>query len=290
VLDSVLAQTVKTEILVMDDASSDGTGDMIRRDYPAVAFHREEKSRGPTFQRNKAAELTQSPVLFTIDDDCVLISPKTIEQTLAGFDHPRVGAVSLPFINILADKIVRTAEPASGPGDVMAAFEYLGGMVAIRRDVYRALGGYRSYMFIQVEEPDFAIRMLDAGYIVRLGWADPLHHMESPLRDFSSRHRQGARNHVLYSYYNVPWPYFPGHLAGTTLLCMKHGYNLGVSRLVWQGLWQGYRGIFHELGQRHPVSGQAYQLARMLKRVGSMPLRKLEPELPDMRDLSGTSG
>lgn len=281
VLDSVLAQTVQSEILVMDDASSDGTREMVQRDYPQVRYFREDNSCGPTFQRNKAAELTEAPILFTIDDDCILTSPKTIEQTLAGFDHPRVAAVSMPFINVLADSVLRTAAP--GPGDVIAAFEFLGGMVALRRDVYRALGGYHSYMFIQVEEPDLAIRMLDAGYIVRLGWADPISHMESPLRDVAGRLRQGARNHVLFSFYNVPWPYFPMHMCATSLLCLRHGLRLGHPMIVAQGLWRGYRGSLHEWSNRGPVSKKTYRLARMLKKIVSMPLKDLEPQLPPMR-------
>ena len=179
VLDSVLAQTVAAEVYVMDDASRDETAAMVRAKYPQVFFHREEKGKGPTFQRNKAAAMTRAPILATIDDDCILVSDKTLEQMLEGFDHPRVAGVTLPFINVLADQTVRTAAKKEGP--LLATLDYCGGMVALRRDVYLGLGGYRTSYFIQVEEPDLCIRMLQAGYVVRLGWSEPLRHLESPL-------------------------------------------------------------------------------------------------------------
>ncbi|MDP9173113.1 MAG: glycosyltransferase family 2 protein [Planctomycetota bacterium] len=284
VLDSILAQTVKSEIFVMDDASSDGTGEIVLRDYPQVRYFREDKGKGPTFQRNKASRLTTADVLFTIDDDCVLVSPNTMQQTLQAFNHPRVAAVTLPFINILQDKTVHTAY--ADPAKIMVTYDYFGGMVAIRRDLYEAVGGYRSYMFIQIEEPDLSIRLLDAGYVVRLGWADPLEHMESPLRDHTQRDRQGPRNLVLFSYYNVPWPIFPLHLAGTTLLCLRHGLQTGHIDRVVRGLWQGYSGIFHELGKRKSVKQKTYHLTRMLRKVGSMPLTELETHLPSMREFA----
>src|ERR1017187_4370293 len=64
VLNSILAQTVSSEIYVMDDGSSDGTEAMVRRDFPQIHFYREEIPKGPTFQRNKGVEQTQAEFLF----------------------------------------------------------------------------------------------------------------------------------------------------------------------------------------------------------------------------------
>jgi glycosyltransferase involved in cell wall biosynthesis len=281
VLDSIFAQSVPLEILVMDDASSDGTESAIREKYPKVIYHRENISRGPTFQRNKAAALTQADILCTIDDDCILQSPKTVEQTLDAFDHPRVAAVTMPFVNILQNPTVRSVAP--NRDEIFASYDYFGGMVALRRDVYRGLGGYRPFYFIQVEEPDLMIRMLQAGYIVRLGWADPLHHLESHMRDTPGRDRQGPRNYILFSYYNVPWPNFPLHLTATAILCMRHGFRIKHPIRAAQGLGQGFAGIIHEWGSRSPVPQEIYRLARDLKKQNYIPLREMESFLPPLR-------
>ncbi|MGD1275948.1 MAG: glycosyltransferase family A protein [Tepidisphaeraceae bacterium] len=281
VLDSVLAQTVRTEIYVMDDASTDDTQAMVARDYPHVSYHREGTSRGPTFQRNKGAALAQAEILFMIDDDCVLRSPRTFAQTLEAFDHPRVAAVTLPFINVRQDALVRTAAP--NHDGIFAAYVYFGGMVALRRGVFLGAGGYRNFLFMHMEEPDLAIRLLDAGYIVRLGWADPLEHRESPLRDRPLLDRQGPRNNLLFSYYNVPWPNFPFYLTATTALCFWHGLRVGHPIRVLQGLAQGFAAIVHEFGRRAPVSRAVYRLARALKRRRCIPLQEMESHLPPIR-------
>jgi glycosyltransferase involved in cell wall biosynthesis len=281
VLDSVLAQTIPAEIYVMDDACQDGTEAMIRSKYPQVFFHREVQAKGPTFQRNKAAALTRAPILVTIDDDCILPSNKTLEQTLEAFDHPRVAGVTLPFVNILADSIIRTG--AKKDGRVQATLDYYGGMAALRRDAYLGVGGYRAYYFIQIEEPDLCIRFMQAGCIMRLGWADPVHHLESPLRDAPGRDRQGPRNLMLYLHYNVPWPQYPFRVVVTSVACMIHGFRKRHPIRVLRGLCQGYAGILHQLHQRAPVSQKIYRLSRLLRRRGSMPLDEFESRLPSVR-------
>ena len=44
----------------------------------------------------------------------------------------------------------------------------------------------------QGEESDLCIRMLAAGYVVRLGSSDPIHHFESPKRSFSRMDHFGS--------------------------------------------------------------------------------------------------
>jgi hypothetical protein len=116
-----------------------------------------------------------------------------------------------------------------------------------------------------------------------LGSADPLDHLESALRDNPRRHRQGPRNYVLYAFYNVPWPYFPIHLLGATMLCMKLGVSIGHPIYAVEGLCQGYWGMMHEFGRRSPVPGNIYRLARMMKRRGQVALSAVEGLLPPLK-------
>src|SRR5687768_4402013 len=90
---SALAQTVPLEVLVLDDGSDDGTPEMVASEFPAVRYFRFEGPNGPAMLRNRGSERAVAPILFPIDDDAVFVSPRTVEQTLAEFDHPRVGAV-----------------------------------------------------------------------------------------------------------------------------------------------------------------------------------------------------
>jgi glycosyltransferase involved in cell wall biosynthesis len=281
VIESVLRQSVPAEIFVMDDGSTDQTESVISKEFPQVQYHKQSPGKGPTFERNKAARLTEAEVLFTIDDDCIMDSPKTIEDTLTRFDHPRIGAVTIPFVNVLQeDKSIRRAAPDSS--GIWTSLEYSAGMVAIRREPYLAIGGYREYIFMQGEERDLAIRLLNQGYVVRLGDCQPLKHLESPLRNWTALHIRGARNNLLFCFYNVPWPDFPVRLASTTFLNLRHGIKIGHPFTVFRGVIQGYYGMLHELSNRRPVPRNIYHLARQLQQK-DMKLQDYESALPPLQ-------
>lgn len=272
-LSSVISQNVPLEILVMDDGSEDGSADMVRAEFPRAHVHREETARGPAFERNKGAQLATTPYLVTLDDDCELSSEDSIQRTLADFDHPVIGAVTIPFVNILQDdRSVRCAAPDEK--GMYATYDYYGGMVAFRREAFLSAGGYRTYLFMHVEEPDLAVRMLNAGYLIRLGRCPPLRHHESPIRDRPRIHQLGPRNHVLFCWYNVPMPYFAPHLLATSFLSLRHGVREGFPHLVLKGILQGYRGMVEEWRRREPVRPSTYRLSRQLRKRVAVPLHE----------------
>src|SRR6185369_18001295 len=110
---SALEQTAQPKVLVIDDGSNDGTEQLIKQRFPSVTVHRSNTSRGLIFQRNHAAHLATTPFLFSIDDDAVFSSPGIVEATLEEFDHPRVGAVGIPFVDVNTSPLVRQQAPNS---------------------------------------------------------------------------------------------------------------------------------------------------------------------------------
>jgi GT2 family glycosyltransferase len=155
----------------------------------------------------------------------------------------------------------------------------------LRRDLFLGLGGYRGSLFRQGEEKDFCIRLLDAGYVVRLGDAAPLHHLESTKRSTSRNWQWTGRNAVLFAWQNVPTPEVIGHLFATTVNILRHGVAAGAGRFVLTGLLEGYRGIRGEHGERRPVSHRTYRISRMLVRREAVRLSELESMLPPLRSV-----
>jgi glycosyltransferase involved in cell wall biosynthesis len=277
---SALEQTAKPEVLVIDDGSTDGTSDLVRSQFPQVNLHRFEKSEGLIVQRNRGAQLAAGEIVFSIDDDAIFSTPHIVEQTLADFDHPRIGAVAIPFINVKQDSTIRQAAPDK-TGTHLAA-SYIGTAHALRRDVFLRLGGYRGCMVHQGEEIDYCIRMLDGGYVVRLGRADPIHHFESPRRDFRRMDLYGRRNDILFAFWNVPLSRLPLHLLATTFNGIRFGIRSGRPMRHAQGILNGYLSTFKFRNERRPVSLQTYKLLRRLKNSGSIPLQQIESELPPL--------
>jgi glycosyltransferase involved in cell wall biosynthesis len=262
-------QDGRPRVLVIDDGSTDGTSDMMRREFPEAQLERVEQSRGYIVQRNRGAALAHTPLIVSIDDDAVFSTPRVVSQTIAEFQDPRIGAVAIPFINVNQDKIVRQLAPDERGIYVTAS--YTGTAHALRRELFLDLGGYREFLFHQGEEEDYCIRMLAAGYVVRLGRADPIHHFESLKRDLRRMDLYGRRNNVLFVWCNVPLVNLPTRLLGTT----ANGIRLGIRvrrllRMIY-GLAIGYAAIFRYWGERHPVRRSSYRLDRMIRK--SQPVR-----------------
>jgi glycosyltransferase involved in cell wall biosynthesis len=271
-LASVMSQRGATiETIVIDDGSDDGTAEMVQTHFPTVRLERRDSSAGYIVRRNEGARLATAPVIVSIDDDAAFPSPNTIAQTLAEFDSPFVGAVAIPFINVNQDSIVRQRAPDDGR--LYEIFAYIGTAHAVRRELFLELGGYREFFFHQNEEMDFCIRLMDAGYIVRVGRADPIHHFESPKRVRSRMTIFGRRNDILFTILNVPTIDLPFHLAGTSYKGLAAAVRKGHPLWAIQGLIRGYCAALSYLALRRPVSRATYKRFRSLKCTPMLPVR-----------------
>ena len=286
-LRSALMQTVPVEIHVMDDGEGGATAEMIQREFPQVQYHRCGTNRGPAFQRNRGIELASCNFVFPVDDDALFVSPCTIEQTLAEFNGPRIGVVGIPYINVRQDQIVQQRAPEDDKIYVTSAF--VGAAHAVRRDVFLSVKGFREHFFIMGEEGDLSLRMLNAGYLTRLGTADPLYHLESPRRDFRRMDYYGRRNDVLFAWHNVPTRNLGIHLVGTTLNGIATAVSVGRFSAMLQGIARGYVDCFRLWKRRYPVRRDIYQLHRLLKKKGPQLLSDIENLLPPLENSQSTS-
>jgi GT2 family glycosyltransferase len=270
---SCLEQTVPVEIIIVDDAANDEVQRMTRVGFTGVRYFRLGKAKGPAFQRNRGIELATSDIVFPLDDDSLFISRHTVEQTLAEFDHPRIGAVGIPYVNVNHDARVLQAAPRDGA--IHVTYGFVGAAHAVRRDVFLKVGGFREHFFYMGEESDLCLRMLREGYVTRLGNADPIHHLESPRRNMKRASFSGRRNDIRFAWHNVPLPEFPLHLAGTTFNGFKAALTQGSFASMVRGTAAGYADLFLRWNERDPVTRRTYRLHRELKKR-SLTLEEIE--------------
>jgi GT2 family glycosyltransferase len=280
-----LAQTARVEVLVMDDASTDGTAEMVERELPEARLVRSERPVGYIAQRNRAAELARAPILVSIDDDAELVSPRTVEQTLEDFDHPRIGAVAIPHVDrVPGGDVLRQSPPDRARRWVTPT--YIGTAHAVRRSLFLHLGGYWIPFAHMCEEYDLCLRMLDAGYVVRVGRADELHHLRAPRDEGPNLTRQ-MRNDLLTAWRNVPQPYLQVRLAkqvaGAALLSWRWRRPAAIAR----GLGLGLRDIRRMRVERSPVERTSYRLDHDLRRRGPLPFEEIEARLAAATPLGG---
>ncbi len=84
---------VNLEVIVVDNASSDGAADMVAREFPEVLLVRNEKNEGFARASNQAGRRATGRYVFFLNNDTV-VPPLTLAQ-LVGFadTHPQIGMI-----------------------------------------------------------------------------------------------------------------------------------------------------------------------------------------------------
>jgi glycosyltransferase involved in cell wall biosynthesis len=94
-LESLRRQTLApSQLIVVDNGSSDGTAEFVRERFPGVIVAREARP-GVDRARNRGVAEATAPLVAFADDDVIL--PPTWLESLAGcFDDPKVGGAGGP--------------------------------------------------------------------------------------------------------------------------------------------------------------------------------------------------
>jgi N-acetylglucosaminyl-diphospho-decaprenol L-rhamnosyltransferase len=198
--------TSNLQIIVVDNASTDGSVEMLRAEFSAVQVIANEENRGFTAANNQGLAIARGRHLLLLNPDTEVVGDALATMTSYLDDHPEVGALGpqlhypdgslqssrrcFPtFATALLEstiiqewwpdnRILRRYYLADTPDDAIQPVDWLvGACLLVRREVYEQVGGLDEGFFMYSEEMDWCKRIKDAGWqIVYLPTATVIHH------------------------------------------------------------------------------------------------------------------
>lgn len=175
-----------SEIVVIDNVSSDASAEMVRQDFPKVRLMKSEKNNGYGAAANRAIASCSSKYVLLLNCD-TLLSPGSLQALSDYLDqHPQVAIVGpslvnpdgtpqpscfrfptpfQTFLNETSLSQIRIGNLSNGSPRVAQAVPWvLGAALAIRRLAFESLGGFDSSFFMYFEEVDLCYRLNKAGW------------------------------------------------------------------------------------------------------------------------------
>ena len=271
------------ETVVVDDASPDGTADVVAAEFPEVTLVRFATNRGSVAARNEILRRARGEIVVGLDDDSRFTEPDGLARAVDRMrSEPDLGVLS--FQPIGPEHPERLTDEGRLRGERHAAsFAACG--VALRRsllDRFRAederrgrrgaknSGPLPEFFFHMYEEPDLCLRVWDAGYRV-LQWNElTVWHEYSGLnRNELKVHRRHARNEALSVLMRYPWPLAGpaalGKLAGQLRYALSRGPGWAAREpRVWAEVFALLPRAF---GARRGVSARAVKIAVAVNRA-----------------------
>ncbi|WP_399932515.1 glycosyltransferase family 2 protein [Streptomyces kanamyceticus] len=209
-LDRLAELPEEPEVIVVDNASTDGTADAVARHHPSVRLLRPGRNLGAV-GRNLAVREVRTPYVAFCDDDSWW-APGSLAGAADLLDrHPALATVTArilvepggtedPITEELRDSPVPGPDWLPGP----ALGSFLAAATVLRADAFRAAGGFNPRLWLGGEEELLAADLAAAGWW--LVYADHLtiHHHPSRVRDSALRRGHGIRNTLWFTWLRRP--------------------------------------------------------------------------------------
>ncbi len=262
-LASVYAQDYpRLEILVLDDASQDGTSDYVRSHHPDIRLFRFDQNSGQTVGRNLLMKEARGEYVVCLDDDAYFPHDDTISRVAARME----GEAELAVIAFRV--VTRDAEAPDKAEREYYTNCYWGCGVCIRKAVLPETGYYRELAWGVSEESDLALRIIDKGYrLVYFPRATIVHGVSVAARsNLGEVAALAARLRLLHAWLNEPFPWW---VMSTLNALIKYSIQAawrGRLRNVLRGFGQAVREFPVLKSSRQPVSSRAMRIYFTLSR------------------------
>jgi GT2 family glycosyltransferase len=219
-----------TEIIVVDDASADGSAAFVRERYPQVRVVELEHNRGLAAACNAGAAAAQGDLLVMLNNDTE-VEPGWLAALMGSARaHPRAGAIASKMLlfdrrdrlhnagdvmgvdGIPRNRGVWQVDEGQYDGDLVV-FGGCGGGVAYRREAWQAAGGFDERLFMYLEDVDLAWRLRLLGWEAVFAPAARLYHHLSATGGGALASYYTGRNTIWVIAKDMPGPLIRRHLG-----------------------------------------------------------------------------
>jgi GT2 family glycosyltransferase len=212
------------EIIIIDNASADGSGGAIKAQHPDVILIENEVNMGaPAW--NLGFSKAKGAYFIILDDDSQL--EKGLHEALNYLDENKE-------VGVLALNITGGAFETSKWKDLSETIGFIGCGAILRKELYQKIGGYADWIFLYTNEYEYGIRCLEAGYKIRYFEKCQVRHRTSSinrsnkrLKVFSVRNEMG----IVYKFFDKDKRNF--YLFRVYMNNLKGVYSLGLTSLPW---------------------------------------------------------
>jgi GT2 family glycosyltransferase len=251
------AADFRAETVVVDNASTDGTADAVVSGFPSVKLIREKKNRGACAKNAGLARVNGDFIVF-LDDDSYP-DAQSIRRMIQHFENdPRLGAAVFDVI-LPSGQRECSAFPAVG----------IGCGTGFRRETLLTVKGLPDDFFMQAEEYDLSLRILDAGWDVRRFEDTRVQHLKTATARVPARTtRLDTRNNLLVITRRFPrkwiWPYMVDWLIRYWWMASNRDWRHRIA--YWRGLVEGLAKSLRP-GRRGEVSAGAFEKFAMIDEI-----------------------
>jgi GT2 family glycosyltransferase len=184
-LPSLAAQTLPHEVVVVENASTDGTAEFLRESWPSVRVVSLPENRGFGKAANAGVAAASSATVVLLNND-IVCTPDFLERLVAALAPAERVVMAAPVLvrrgdegridtaGIVVDRSLHGFNHLYGePVEVLESgvFDPLapcGGAAAFDRAAFEEVGGFDPAFFAYLEDVDLAIRCVARGWRCRL--------------------------------------------------------------------------------------------------------------------------
>ena len=186
----------RLEVIVVDNASRDGTPDMVRTEFPDVRLIELPRNVGIAGW-NAGFDVARGRYILVLDDDSYP-EPTAVAAGAEYMEaHPRCGVAGFQVRNLRLDT-EETAIFSEGPERM-----FIGCGAMLRTEIISAVGGFDPHLFLYEHEIEFSMRVWDYGSEVHYVPHVHIYHRAATKNRGLDRGKDCRR--VYYTARNIPY-------------------------------------------------------------------------------------